>query len=215
MRTTPLVFMALLSCGGSQPMPVSGHGAAATTPISTPTPAPTSTTTTNGWTVPAAWHAETLPFPLEFAPDIPHRGVERLRLAPGFNKPDSPEYWSGVFAWELQDDGALDARTLEGELVAYYRGLVAAVNGERHEIATVDSGRFAARFEDGADGTVTGELDTYDPFATGAPIKLHFAIAKRSCTGSADHAVVVAFSPRPTEDGVWLTLRALADAHRC
>src|SRR5262245_33462421 len=32
------------------------------------------------WPIPEGWQHETIPFPLEFAPDLPYQGVEELRF---------------------------------------------------------------------------------------------------------------------------------------
>jgi hypothetical protein len=39
------------------------------------------------WPAPPGWKSETIPFPLDFAPDIPHRGVEEVRFEPRFFDP--------------------------------------------------------------------------------------------------------------------------------
>lgn len=45
---------------------------------------------------PEGWREETIPFPLSFAPDLPHRGVELLRFAPGFLEQGQDGFWSYV-----------------------------------------------------------------------------------------------------------------------
>src|SRR5262249_653024 len=42
------------------------------------------------WPLPEGWRSETIPFPLDFARDLPLEGVEELRFAPGMFKTDRP-----------------------------------------------------------------------------------------------------------------------------
>jgi hypothetical protein len=80
------------------------------------------------WRVPDGFRGETIPFPLDFAPSLSHRGAEELRFAPGVFDPAAPGYWSYAFAWRTDDAAALDAAALAGELTAYFRGLIDAVD---------------------------------------------------------------------------------------
>jgi hypothetical protein len=81
------------------------------------------------WPLPTGWKAETIPFPLEFAPDVRHTGVEELRFSPGFGDPAAPDNWTYAFAWVLEDKAAFTAETLERELTAYFKGLSMACAG--------------------------------------------------------------------------------------
>src|SRR5262245_48641243 len=83
------------------------------------------------WPVPEGWKSETIPFPLDFAPSLAHRGVEELRFPPGFLKAGAPNRWSYAFEWNLQDSADLDADTLGRELVEYFRGLLVNVDGDK------------------------------------------------------------------------------------
>jgi hypothetical protein len=103
---------------------------------STPTPSPSAPAPT--WPVPVTWRSETIPFPLGFAPELVHRGVEELRFPAGFLDPTSPDYWSYAFVWRLEDDPAIDATTLGRELTVYFRGLIAAVD-EDNQITERDA----------------------------------------------------------------------------
>src|SRR3569832_1845746 len=86
------------------------------------------------WPVPAGWKHEVIPFPLEFAPGLPHRGLEELRFPPGFLKAGAPNHWSYAFAWRLDDAAELAPTALASELAVYYRELLAAVDGDKHRL---------------------------------------------------------------------------------
>jgi len=82
--------------------------------------------TSFSWPMPEGWQHETIPFPLEFAPDLPYRGVEELRFAPGIFKPDQAGYWSYAFVWWLDGKPALGAAELNASLERYFAGRASA-----------------------------------------------------------------------------------------
>jgi hypothetical protein len=164
------------------------------------------------WPVPAGWGHETIPFPLGFAPQLPYRGVEELRFAPGWSKPEEPGYWSYVFVWWLTEKPALDAATLEASLTTYFRGLSEAVGGEKYRI---DPNQFRAELAgDGASG-LTGKIFSMDAFATGLPITLNVVIESRECVKAKRHAVILLLSPRAKTEPIWRELEAAARALVC
>jgi hypothetical protein len=129
------------------------------------------------WPVPHGWRGETIPFPLDFAPDIPHRGVEELRFAPGFFEPAAPGYWTYAFAWIVTDTGALDRSTLEAELTTYFRGLTSAVARSKKDLPPLDPARIAARI--GPQGR--GSVVTFDAFGDGREVELDVTVDVRPC----------------------------------
>src|SRR6185312_11054653 len=89
---------------------------------------------TTAWQVPVGWKHEVIPIPLEFAPSLAHRGVEELRFPPGFLDAKSHNYCSYAFVWRLEDSAELDAAAVGAELTAYFRGLLVAVDGDKHRV---------------------------------------------------------------------------------
>jgi len=142
------------------------------------------------WPVPAGWRSESIPFPLEFAPDIPHRGVEELRFAPGFFDAAAPGYWTYAFAWVVSDASSFDTTALESELTTYFRGLTSAVARGKKDLPALDLTRVQARM--GADGR--GSVLTYDAFGDGREIQLDMTVAVRPC--GAGKAVLFTAGPR-------------------
>lgn len=186
---------------------VAGCGSAAAAKV--PTAAPV-------WEVPADWRTETIPFPLEFAPALPYRGVEELRFPKPFLDPESEWYFSYAFVWHVAAPGPADAAALEGDLTAYFRGLAIAVGGvERADIAAHP---FAAELEgDLAAGTVNGRVVAFDAFKTQRPVTLQFHVRRVSCSSEQERALVFTASPRTPADGdpVWVELERLASSFRC
>jgi hypothetical protein len=80
------------------------------------------------------WDVERFLIPISFAPSIPYKGVEDIRFTPGWAKKTTNEYWSYAFLWYLDGKVALDAKTIENNLKAYYTGLI-KVNSDSSKIA--------------------------------------------------------------------------------
>lgn len=76
---------------------------------------------------PAGWAGETIALPPAFAPDMKWKGTEELRFAPGMFKPEAPDFFSYALLFWLPEDAETDTKAIERELLAYYRGLAAAV----------------------------------------------------------------------------------------
>jgi hypothetical protein len=72
--------------------------------------------------VPKEWAIERFLIPIGFAPQIPYKGVEDIRFAPGWAKVKSEDYWSYAFLWYLDGDVNMDCKILESNLKAYYTG---------------------------------------------------------------------------------------------
>jgi len=142
------------------------------------------------WPVADGWRAETIPFPLEFAPDIARTGVEELRFAPGFFQPDAPGYWTYAFAWVVTDQRPVDPATLAGELTDYFRGLTRAVAADKKDLPPLDLARIEARL--GPDGR--GSVHTFDAFGDGRAVDLEVAVSVLPC--GAGRAILVSAARR-------------------
>lgn len=144
-------------------------------------PPPHAPTPVAAWPVPDGWKHEVIRFPLDFAPDLPHKGLEEIRFAPGFFDPNAPGYWSYAFAWRLEAATALEPGAIAGELTTYFRGLVAAVD-DKHEIADRDA--IVVRAEP-AGPRVTLTAHVIDPFATKQPVELSGTVTPLACASGA------------------------------
>jgi hypothetical protein len=88
---------------------------------------------TSAWPLPAGWRAETIPFPLDFAPELTYQGEEQIRFMPRFFDPAAPTYFSYDFAWILDAKAPpLDSAALAAGLTTYFRGLCDAVGGKKY-----------------------------------------------------------------------------------
>ena len=157
------------------------------------------------WPVPRGWGHETIPFPLDFAPELKHKGIEELRFMPGFFDPASPSWWSYAFVWGLDDDDPPSREALESELTLYFKGLCTQVGSKKG--FKMDPDRFQCRIEDSSGRTVRayqGQVTIFDAFKTGKALTLHLRI--RTWWGLGHCFVAVAASPQTPQASVWTEL---------
>lgn len=166
------------------------------------------------WPVAEGWRSETIPFPLEFAKDLPYSGVEELRFAPGMFKPDQDGYWSYAFVWWLEGKPALDAPALEHSLTRYFAGLITDVAKEKGY--PIDPARFSASIHPvtaagdklgHAVRAYAGTVDSYDAFATGKPLVLNLEVWVWDCPQAGRRVALVLASPKPGNASIWSALR--------
>ncbi len=122
---------------------------------------------------PAGWRGERIALPPEFAPELPFKGVEEMRFSPGMYDPQANDFFSYLFAFELESGTALDKRNIERLLLAYYQGLC----------QTVAEGNEFECQPDAVSLTVTtvlggylAELKWVEPFVTGQPQTLYIEL---------------------------------------
>jgi hypothetical protein len=171
------------------------------------------------WPAPAGWRTETIPFPLDFAPDLPYRGLEEIRFAPDFFDPGTPGYFSYAFVWWLEGRPDLGRKSLERDLARYFAGLCDAVGGR---FFTFDPDRFKATLSAGTERApgerfYLGAIATYDPFqkGNGREIALNVEIVTRDCPTADRRVVLVKASPKPRSDVIWKDLADIEASFRC
>jgi hypothetical protein len=186
------------------------------------------------WPVPAGWKSETIPFPLEFAPALAHRGVEELRFAPGMFDPAAPGYWSYAFVWWLEDQAPQDAASLAAELTEYFRGLLTSVAAQRARAAApppgpadalpvaggsrpgvlIDVAAITAAVQAAPDAAgwrrFTGEATVLDAFGDGRRVSLRLTLAQRNFSALGRRAVLVLASPAAADQPIWQKLEEVA-----
>ena len=197
--------LALAACSGSEPATP-----APVAPSSAPAPAPAGATApaaAGSWAVPEGFRSEQIPFPLDFAPTLAHRGVEELRFAPGFFDPATPGYWSYAFVWRVEDAAALDAAALARELEVYFRGLLTAVDAKAVQASRDPIAVTAAPSADGF--AITARV--VDSFKTKQPLTLVGVAERRACPSGA----LWIFTLAPEKSGVRDRLTALASEAAC
>jgi hypothetical protein len=185
-------------------------GTATPTPSPSPTPTPTPKLSTP-WTVPTGWKSETIPFPLDFAPAITHKGVEELRFPPGMFDPAAPGYWSYAFVWRTEDTALIAAPVLAAELTTYFRGLLGAVDEKQKKLPSLDAITVEVKGSGEGEQRFTLTAHVIDAFKTYNAIDLVGWAERRACTKGA----VWIFVMSPATSGIKADLESLAAGAQC
>jgi len=167
------------------------------------------------WPIPTGWKHESFALPPQFAPALPYHGTEDLRFMPGFSSPTAPDFWSYDLVWWLDQPPPFDATSLAAALTTYFQGLTTEVGGSKYHLDPARYHTVLTAVPDSEPPRLTGQVFTYDPFATGLPITLNVEVELRSCPGTKQFAIVVALSPKDGTDSVWKALRATAGTLVC
>jgi hypothetical protein len=186
-RIALVFFVVVAACGGATTTSTPSDPAKPD-PVPAPRPSPT-------WPLPDGWRTEIIPFPLGFAPTIEHRGLEEIRFAPGFFDREAPGYWSYAFVWRLDDPADLTAAALGTELTTYFRGLVAAVDGDKKRVDPTTIVVHASA--SGATFSLVARV--FDVFGDANPIDLTGTAERRPCPDNGS-LWIVTFTPndKPT-----------------
>jgi len=162
------------------------------------------------WPTPPGWKSETIPFPLEFAPDVPHRGVEEVRFEPRFFDPSADTYFTYSFAWLLDDAAPPSAAQLATDMRLYFTGLMRAVGKKK---ATYPDSAFQAQVDADATGHYRGVVHTVDAFGDGRALVLHLDATALVC--GQKQVILVSLSPHAPDDATYQALLAQRATFRC
>ena len=167
---------------------------------------------------PDGWRTETIPFPLDFAPELDYEGLEELRFSPGMFIEMKVDFWSYAFVWWVPEDTVLDAERLQTDLEIYFRGLTRAVAETREfdpgepdfevQLSSVES---SPPDQASWEGTVR----TFDVFTTRRPIRLRTRIDILRCPEQGRLAAFFQFSPQPVRNRIWEVMEDMRQGFRC
>jgi hypothetical protein len=167
---------------------------------------------------PEGWRTETIPFPLEFAPELEYEGLAELRFSPGMFQEGSSDFWSYVFVWWVPEGTGFETEWLQGDLERYFRGLTTAVADARE----FDPGKpdYDVRLKPTESSTPDhpqwdGTAATYDVFVTRKPIRLNVRIDLVPCSSQGRVAAIFQLSPQPHDNTIWEVLNNLRQEFRC
>jgi hypothetical protein len=171
---------------------------------------------------PDGWGRERMEFPLGFAKDIDHKGVEELRFAPGMFKAEAPDYFSYAFMMWLEGSISFDPPSLEKDLLKYYKGLCASVAASRKldldltkiSVKVVRQEKRGRLGGEGADFS-HARIDWYDPFVTGRPLTLHLELWSRPADAQKKSCLLAIASPREKTAPIWEALRKIRNGFTC
>jgi hypothetical protein len=167
---------------------------------------------------PKGWGKETIPLPPSFAKDMTWKGTEELRFAPGMFKADAADFFSYALLFWLPDGQKIDPKTMDKELLRYYRGLAKAVlEGKESD---VDVSTFSLSIKDAKEkpgkrpggedvSAYVAELKWTEPFTTRKPQTLRMEVHTWHSDKHKHHCVFICASPQLETAEVWKTLREI------
>jgi len=162
--------------------------------------------------IPPGWGTERFSFPFDFAPQIPYKGVEELRFAPGWADGAGEEHWAYAFVWWLEGKPQMTAEKLQTHLQDYYNGLV----GRNIEPRKIPKEKvIPVKVELKSSSPVPGDKATFSgtvamlDYLTQTPMILHVVIHWKDLHVPDRSALFFEISPRPLNHRVWTQLDAL------
>ncbi|MFT5524034.1 MAG: hypothetical protein ACI9G1_005687 [Pirellulaceae bacterium] len=168
------------------------------------------------WTTEEGWGGERIKLPAGFAEDMQVKGIEEIRFAPGWRKPDSPNFFSYVFVFAVEGKDTFSDKVIERELMTYYKGLCKAViRNPDLDVSgfKIDMTKDKTAGKGPANATnivqYSAKLDWIEPFATKKSQQLNFEIQSYSIPGSESTFLFVAASPSKTDSDIWTKMRAV------
>lgn len=165
------------------------------------------------------WGVERFLIPIDFAPQIPYRGVEDLRFTKGWSDVKSPEYWSYAFLWLIDGSPTITASEIGKHLTYYYDGLVSR-NIEKRKIPSAIIKKTTAKFRQvkaqGLDQkTFVGTISMLD-YMSQKPMVLYALVHLRKCPGQDKTILFHQLSPiQQQDDKVWQNLKNLWSGFNC
>jgi len=168
---------------------------------------------------PTDWNAETILFPIDFAPSLPYKGFEQLWFAPGWGDPNSNEKWAYTILWWLDAKYSFDEKILKRDLESYFSGLT-----RRRAVADkLDLSLLTpAKVEIKKVETLSGDKQTFSAFAdifdaqvSKKPGKLYFKIHEKNCPDAERTIVLFEVSANPTDQAIWKKLDQINSGFKC
>jgi len=167
---------------------------------------------------PEGWRTETIPFPLDFAPELEYEGLEELRFSPGMFTEIEADFWSYAFVWWVPEETHFDAERLQTDLEHYFRGLTLAVAVAREfDPGEPDHDVLLQVVESSSSDQAQwrGTVRTFDVFTTRKPLQLLVRIDVVPCPSQGHSAAFFQLSPQPPHHGIWRVLDDIREGFRC
>jgi hypothetical protein len=165
-----------------------------------------------GLATPFGWDVERSSIQKAFAPQVPFKGIEDIRYAPGWGNPKSEQYWSYSFLWYLEESPKISEEMIESNLNAYYTGLLKEnmdkQNITARKILPVKTWITEMTPENGDLQTYYGAIAMLD-YMTQKPISLNCLVHVKLSPEQNKTFLFFEASPQPLNDKIWKTLDQL------
>ncbi|WP_143337219.1 hypothetical protein [Dokdonia pacifica] len=162
------------------------------------------------------WRSEQLTFPIAFAPSLDYKGIEEVRFAKGWGKPESEEFWTYAFLWYLDEDPKLTEQKLEKDIAAYFDGLMDVV-GKGNGVTDIPETTvvFVKKEITNTTTTYIGKVKVFDAFFTKSIQTLQVKAVADYCADTKKYTVLFTFSPQAYDHTVWKTLDGITLSVDC
>lgn len=158
----------------------------------------------------STWGKELFTFPLGFAQDIKYQGFEEARFPKGWNKIESPYFWTYTFAWKLDTDTFLTAHDLEVNMQYYFDGVMSLdIERKTHPDIQDSAAVFLEKESSEMSSKLIGKIRTWDHFTSKKPLTLNVQVDQIYCSEQQKVIVHFRFSPKPFEDELWQSFGAI------
>lgn len=162
--------------------------------------------------IPKGWDVERFLIPIEFAPQIPYKGVEDIRFTPGWGNIKSDEYWTYAFLWYLDGSPKINKKIIEDNLRAYYTGLVSRniKPGKISADKIISTKTFVKQVTTykGDTKTFNGTIEMPD-YMEQKPMILNCIIHIKPYKQKNKTFIFNELSPRPFTDSTWVNINQL------
>jgi hypothetical protein len=151
---------------------------------------------------PDNWQGEIIPFPLGFAQEIDFEGFEDLRFSPGWNDPNSQEFWTYMFVWYVEKVSPMTESKLTEYFNLYYDGLMGIDDNNRDTTNSNQLDKTICLFVKTDEG-FDGKMRTYDRFFTKDYITLNIKVKESFCPETNKQIIRFDISPKDFDHEVW------------
>ena len=155
------------------------------------------------FTTDSTWIKEIIKFPINFAQDIHYEGFEDLRFPQGWSNQESPNFWSYVWAWNINSTEMPSESDLEKNVQLYFDGLLGL---DFYKINDVKTHKTNAVFIKKGNTQYIGKVKTVDTRYTKLPMTLNVLVVYYYCETQKKTIMVFRYSPKPFDNPVWETL---------
>ena len=158
-------------------------------------------------TADSTWIKEIIEFPIGFAQEIEFEGFEDLRFPKGWSNQESPNFWSYVWAWSLDNVEYLNIDELEKNIQLYFDGLLGLnSNNNNEENFQKTNAIFIKKETTKINNHYIGKVKTLDTRYTKKPMTLNVLVKQHYCKRQKKSIILFRFSPKKFSNGVWKIL---------
>ncbi|BDS10428.1 hypothetical protein [Aureispira anguillae] len=154
----------------------------------------------------STWGKELFKFPIHFAQEINYQGIEEAKFPKGWGDADHPNFWSYVFAWDIDLKEELTEKKLEANLQLYFDGLMSVVNKDKERVLPKTTALFLKKGTSNHISRYVGKVKIFDVFSTQKNLILNVLVEQYYCEQKKKSVVIFKFSPKEFGHATWLKL---------